>query len=725
MADRVVMYRIGADDQITPVFAKLEAGHQAATAGIQKLNNQMLGFAGWMQKSVEPIKKIANTASSGASQIASDISDIPDTTKSATDRLQDNLADATRTPRSWLHFRQQFLRFPGQVSFSKLTDKSRIAVDKIVSGFKTIPGHTRQVFNKVDDQITRLNNKINQIPKKIGGAWTRVRNILGDYGAFMSVERATTAMVDIFKLSTGLARDLNETMNKSKVVFGEYTAQIEQFGLKADKIAGLSKNAAMGQAAAFGSMFKELGFGGKQLADLSEGAVRLASDLASFNNLDPQQSFEALFSGVKGETEVLASNFGIVLDEMMVKKKALEMGLVTPKQAKGTLSKEIKVIATYQAILDKTKDAQGDFAKTSLDAANAERILQASVENRMATLGKMFLPIYNKVLNKLIEFTDWVSRNETQIKRWSVIGLKVGGIILGIVTAINMYKKAITVAKFATAAFNFVASMNPFGWVVLAVAAVVGAIVLIVRNWDNLKGYMIKWGTWALKWALKLNPITWILKFWNWVLGLLDSVFPGIKDRLAGLLSWVGDLFMKYAKFLWKISPWRLLLDGLDYIFPGLKEKLTKVFDWIIDKILQFINWFKKSALGQIISNVFNLKWDAKVPGTPKNTKEKKGKKPKTEKESDPFSFGGVSNILSGKPGVEDSKKGDLGGAVNDKLSGSVSGGGGIKNITINIDKLIEKFIIETNNLGMNEGQVKSMVTRTLLSAVNDVNYGG
>lgn len=54
--------------------------------------------------------------------------------------------------------------------------------------------------------------------------------------------------------------------------------------------------------------------------------------------------------------------------------------------------------------------------------------------------------------------------------------------------------------------------------------------------------------------------------------------------------------------------------------------------------------------------------------------------------------------------------------------SASSDGGGKIRNVTISIDRLIEKFEIHTTNLQGDLSRVKDMVADVLLSAVNDVN---
>ena len=62
-----------------------------------------------------------------------------------------------------------------------------------------------------------------------------------------------------------------------------------------------------------------------------------------------------------------------------------------------------------------------------------------------------------------------------------------------------------------------------------------------------------------------------------------------------------------------------------------------------------------------------------------------------------------------------------LSGASGTSGSGSGSDGGGkIKNITINIDKLVERFEIHSATVGESAEKVKAVILETLMGALND-----
>src|SRR5438093_600144 len=103
--------------------------------------------------------------------------------------------------------------------------------------------------------------------------------------------------------ATQAASDLNETQSKTQVVFGKAADVVFRFGKTSATSVGLSTQAAEEAAATFGNLFVAMKIGQRPAANMSVGLVKLAGDLASFNNVDPTQVLEDLRSGLVGEVE--------------------------------------------------------------------------------------------------------------------------------------------------------------------------------------------------------------------------------------------------------------------------------------------------------------------------------------------------------------------------------------------------------------------------------------
>lgn len=189
------------------------------------------------------------------------------------------------------------------------------------------------------------------------------------------------------------ASDYEEALNNVNVVFGKQAKSIEEWGKTAASTFGQTSTQAISSAASFASLGKAAGLEGKELTGFSTTLVELASDLSSFKNLPIEEALAALGSGLRGESEPLR-RFDVLLNDATLRAKALEMGLIST--TKNALTPAQKTLATYQVILEQTKDAQGDFANTSDSLANSQKTLAAAWGEIQIQVGKALLPTIKK-----------------------------------------------------------------------------------------------------------------------------------------------------------------------------------------------------------------------------------------------------------------------------------------------------------------------------------------
>ncbi len=246
-------------------------------------------------------------------------------------------------------------------------------VSGYVSGMRTAAQATTSM---VDNARRGVGNVAQQLAGMSRGA-----QLVGAVGA-----------IAIGRQFVNAARDMNETVNKTSVVFGNASDAVVAWSKDSAKAMGISTQQAQEAAGTFGNLFSTMGIGQAASAQMSQQLVGLASDLASFNNADPTDTLNALRSGLVGEVEPLRK-FGVNLSEVTLKQKALEMGLISTTN--GTLPPAIRTQAAYALILEQTTTAQGDFARTADGLANSQRTLNAEWQNTQAQLGQELLPLVN------------------------------------------------------------------------------------------------------------------------------------------------------------------------------------------------------------------------------------------------------------------------------------------------------------------------------------------
>lgn len=213
---------------------------------------------------------------------------------------------------------------------------------------------------------------------KAGAAFGKVAGIIGGVAITRDLWQSAQA-----------AGDLAEQTSKAGVVFGDAADAVYDFSKTSAESFGISERAALTATGTFGNLFRSLKMGEQDSAAMSVRLVQLGADLASFNNANPEDVLMALRSGLVGETEPLRQ-FGINLNDVRLKEKALALGLITT--TKETLPASAKAQAAYALILEDTALAQGDFARTSDGLANQQRILAARFDDAKTKLGDNLTP---------------------------------------------------------------------------------------------------------------------------------------------------------------------------------------------------------------------------------------------------------------------------------------------------------------------------------------------
>jgi hypothetical protein len=204
------------------------------------------------------------------------------------------------------------------------------------------------------------------------------------------------------KYGIGAAVDLGEQINKTRVVFRTGSDEVLRFSDTTATSLGISQRAALEAAGNFGGLFTAFGIGRERAGDMSVRLVQLAADLASFNNASPEETLDALRSGLTGETEPL-KRFQVVLNAARVEQEAMRLGLATTK---SEISETAKAQATYSLILKQTKDQQGDFERTSGSLANRTKTLRAQTEDLAASLSAGMIPGLEKAAGAASKFLE-------------------------------------------------------------------------------------------------------------------------------------------------------------------------------------------------------------------------------------------------------------------------------------------------------------------------------
>ena len=288
------------------------------------------------------------------------------------------------------------------------------------------------------------------------------------------------------------ASDFEESMNKIDVAFQDSQNIVLDWSKNTSDLYGISSGAALDAAATFGDMATSMGISRDLAAVMSKEIVGLSGDMASFKNIRQDVASNALKGIFTGEGEALKTQ-GIIMQENTLAAFALAEGY---EETYKEMSQAEKVMLRYEYVLDATKNAQGDFSRTSDSLANMLRSVQANLKDTAVVFGEELLPIVKPAVKHLLDLVKGFADLDDGTKR-IILGLA------GTAAAIGPTMKLISALTKSVGGLNTAVkflSANPLIAALGITAAGVGAVALVVNQLhgeqkkfeENLKNNKIK-----------------------------------------------------------------------------------------------------------------------------------------------------------------------------------------------------------------------------------------
>lgn len=435
------------------------------------------------------------------------------------------------------------------------------------SGFDKAIQNAEKSASNFEKQMESISKKAKGIGDKISGIGTKLTA-----GVTTPLALASKSMVDA-------ASDFDENLNKIDVAFGNSASEVKAWADTATESFGLSMNQALEATSLFGDMATSMGISQGEAASMSTSLAGLAGDLASFKNIGIDQAMTALNGVFTGETESL-KQLGIVMTEVNLQEFADGIGLVYDDMTQAE-----KVQLRYNYVMEMSKNAIGDYARTSDGTANSMRTFQASVENLATTLGQNLLPIVTPIIQKATEMVNTFAEADPELQQ---LVLKIAGIAaaagpvlivlgklvssFGIVTgAVGSMTKAISGIKNIGGIFSAITS--PVGLAVAAITALVAAFAYLMTTNEEFRTSV-------------MNTLS--------VIG--ESLMP-ILQTIGQLLTSIGSILVN------------VLAGALIQLAPILTQMVTFIGS-LVQIVAPLVNMLIQSlvpVITQIITSVSNI----------------------------------------------------------------------------------------------------------------------
>jgi len=378
-------------------------------------------------------------------------------------------------------------------------------------------------FGLLEDNAKGTGTKLSGLGKTIAGAVGTAAILKFGKDSVSAAEESAVATARLDQVFKSMGDTTGEASKHAQNYAGALSKRI---GVEDEAIMS-----AQAQLATFGNVSSETA----RMSGVFDRATAAAADLAAagFGTLDTNsvQLGKALQDPAKGLAALARS--GVTFTDQ-------QKAQITAMQKSGDL------LGAQNVVL---KAIEGQVGGTAEATATNTAKMGVAFGELQETIGNKLLPVVNSL-------TGFLTKNMDVL-------IPLGGAILAVVGAVKLYELGTKAAKVAQAAwngvqivFNAIMSANPIMLVVIAIAALVGAVILAY------------------------NKVGWFRAF-------VDSSFRGIVTAFG----WIRDAAV--GVFNWITHNWPLILAVLTGPFGLAVLAITKNWDAIKGVIQRFVDWLR------------------------------------------------------------------------------------------------------------------------------------
>lgn len=456
---------------------------------------------------------------------------------------------------------------------------------------------TAQITANVDGfskGINQATKEIDRLQKTIDGRLSDIGKSMQNIGKKASILSA--ALVAAGGKAFSMAADFEDAMGATEQIFKDASASVQEWAKSLSPQYGIAKKEALEYSNLMGSMLVNIGkLTEEQASKQSAKLIELAGDLTAMYGGSTQDAVMALTGALKGNNAML-DNYGMAVNEALIKTKALEMGLISQGQEMSLAAKQA---ATLALIWEQTTAAQGQAAREADGASGAMRALRTEITNLSTEIGEVLLPTITPVITRL---RDVVSSIRTMSPEMLSLTVGIAGVAAAagpVLLAMGKLLQVLPAIKVAITALT-----GPVG---LIVAAIAGAAALIISNWDEIKAYFTTGGGAEMFNTLKsmaidiknevvgaFNMIKRAVTYiWNAIGSDIVRIFGNALNTVMTAIETLVKTFRNVAQILHGI----FTLD-FKFALDGLKNLFTDIFNGISRIVLNTVSTISRTLAG-------------------------------------------------------------------------------------------------------------------------------
>lgn len=357
------------------------------------------------------------------------------------------------------------------------------------------------------------------------------------------------------------------------------------------------------------------GRSGQELMPLLNGAGGSVDELKQkAKDLGMVLSDDAIDAGVKftDQLDTMKRTLGSVVSQIGVKLMPMFSNLLT-----WVMERMPQIQETFKTVfgaLSNVVTIAGNVVKDYLIPAfkNIYDFVQENMPTIQATFDTVFdgikvaVDIAKDALKLFVDMittvSTWISENQTLVEN---IALVIGSFAAawGLVNlALGIWATVGAIATGITTAFGVAVAFltSPIGLVILAIGAIIAIGILLYKNWDKIKAFML-----ALWETLKTKATEIFAAIWNTIKNAFSATIAWFKNIFTSAWNGIKSVFSSVGSFFGGL--WNTIKSKFTTIGSAIGNAIGGAFKKVVNSIINFaentINGFIRAinrAVGMI-----------------------------------------------------------------------------------------------------------------------------
>ena len=255
-----------------------------------------------------------------------------------------------------------------------------------------------QQLKKVSEQ--RLDSAVSSassLASKTQSSFSRIKDIaLGTLTA-LGLDELFGNIGEQFSTATSNASSIVESENLLKATYNEGATALLNWADANAEAYGLANASAKQYLSFLTGVLNNTDISSDKLGSMAQNYTRLVGDMASAYNTEIEDAFQAIRSGIAGNTLAM-QRYGIVLSVTNLQQYLQSKGIEANYRSLDAASKQY---VRYAYIMEHTAEVQGDYTRTFESFANSVKTLKNEWNNFLSLLGQYAIPVLMPIINAL------------------------------------------------------------------------------------------------------------------------------------------------------------------------------------------------------------------------------------------------------------------------------------------------------------------------------------